>query len=120
MLACRAHEHKLDVLCEVHDEEQLQRAVDAECNMIGVNSRDLRTFKVDLETAFRLADLIPKSVLRVAESGIHTGAEVAGLRAAGYQAFLVGESLMKAKSVGEALRTLLVDAERESDASIRK
>jgi indole-3-glycerol phosphate synthase len=109
-LADRAAEFKLDVLCEVHDTEELHRALDAGCTLIGVNSRDLRTFKVDLETAFRLADSIPKNVLSVAESGIHNGADIARLRAAGYQAFLIGESLMKAKSPGAALKELLVEA----------
>jgi len=102
-----AREHGLDVLCEVHGEEELQGALDAGCDLIGVNCRDLRTFKVDLETAFRLAAHIPKNCVRVAESGIHTGSDVARLRAAGYQAFLIGESLMKAESPGEALRGLL-------------
>jgi indole-3-glycerol phosphate synthase len=109
-LALAARNQGLDVLCEAHDEHELRLAIDAGCDLIGVNSRDLRTFKVDLETAFRLADLIPKNVLRVAESGIHNGADIARLRAAGYQAFLVGESLMKAESPGEALRTLLTEA----------
>lgn len=120
MLAGRANQYALDVLCEVHDEEELQHAADAGCSLIGVNSRDLRTFKVDLETAFRLADLIPKNALRVAESGIHSGGDIARLRAAGYQAFLIGESLMKAKSPGDALKALLVEAEREALALIRK
>ena len=119
-LACRAAEYQLDVLCEVHDENELQRAIDLGCDLIGVNSRDLQTFKVDLETAIRLADRIPKNALRVAESGIHNAADIARLRATGYQAFLIGESLMKAKSPGEALKALLVEAERESHALIKK
>jgi indole-3-glycerol phosphate synthase len=119
-LARRASEYTLDALCEVHDEEELQHALDAGCTLIGVNSRDLRTFKVDLETAFRLANLIPKNALPVAESGIHSRAEIARLRAVGYWAFLIGESLMKAKSPGEELRTFLVEAERESHTLIRK
>jgi len=109
-LANAARDQGLDVLCEVHDEEELQRAVDAGCDLIGVNSRDLRTFTVDLETAFHLASLIPKNVVRVAESGIHSGVDIARLRAAGYQAFLIGESLMNAKSPGDTLRTLMAEA----------
>jgi indole-3-glycerol phosphate synthase len=107
--AKRAHEYQLDVLCEAHDEEELQRALDAGCDLVGVNSRDLKTFKVDLEAAFRLAKLIPKGVLSVAESGIHTGADISRLRAAGYKAFLIGESLMKGERPGEALRALLAE-----------
>jgi indole-3-glycerol phosphate synthase len=106
-LAVGARLHGLDVLCEVHDEAELQRALDAGCDLIGVNTRDLRTFKVDAETAFRLAEKLPKSVVRVAESGIGSGEDIARLRAAGYQAFLVGESLMRAAAVGEALRELV-------------
>jgi indole-3-glycerol phosphate synthase len=97
----------LDVLCEVHDEEELQRALDAKCDLIGVNTRDLRTFKVDVETAFGLAERLPENVVRVAESGIRSGEDIARLRAAGYQAFLIGESLMRADSPGEALRELM-------------
>jgi indole-3-glycerol phosphate synthase len=106
-LARAARSRGLDVLCEVHDEEELHRALEAECDLIGVNTRDLRTFKVDLETAFALAEKIPASVVRVAESGIRSAEDVAQLRTAGYDAFLVGESLMRAASPGDALRELM-------------
>lgn len=108
--AKRAREYKLDVLCEAHEEEELQRALDAGCDLVGVNSRDLKTFKVDLEAAFRLAKLIPKSVLSVAESGIHSGADISRLRASGYKAFLIGESLMKAERPGGALQAFLSES----------
>jgi indole-3-glycerol phosphate synthase len=110
-LARDARSHGLDVLCEVHDEEELQRALDAGCDLIGVNSRDLRTFKVDVETAFRLAERLPKNVVKVAESGIRSGEDIARLRAAGYQAFLIGETLMRAERPGEALLALVASAE---------
>ncbi len=106
-LARRAREFKLDVLCEAHDEAELERALDAGCDLIGVNSRDLRTFQVDLGTALRLAERIPAGVVKVAESGIHGAEDVRQLRAAGYDAFLIGESLMKAERPGKALRELL-------------
>ncbi len=106
-LSSAARNYSLDVLCEVHDAEELARALDAGCNLIGVNSRDLRTFNVDLETALRLAEKFPSNIVRVAESGIHSGDDIARLRAAGYHAFLVGESLMRAPSPGAVLRQLL-------------
>ncbi len=109
-LRIQSRDYDLDVLCEVHDDEELQRAIDAGCNLIGVNNRDLRTFQIDLKTAFRLAGQLPKNVLPVAESGIHAGQDIARLRAVGYQGFLVGESLMKAAAPGEALRALLTEA----------
>jgi indole-3-glycerol phosphate synthase len=109
-LAARAREYQLDVLWEAHDEEELERALDAGCDLVGVNNRDLKTFKVDLETAFRLSSLIPRNVLSVAESGIHTGADISRLRAAGYRGFLIGESLMKAPMPGLALGALLTEA----------
>ena len=109
-LAGIARSHSLDVLCEAHDEEELQRALDAGCDLIGINSRNLRTFEVNLETAFRLADKIPDACVRVAESGIQSGADIARLRSAGYEAFLIGESLMKAERPGEALAKLTEEA----------
>lgn len=101
---------QLDVLCEVHDEEELGRALDTGCDLIGVNSRDLKTFKVNLNTAFRVADILPHDVVAVAESGIETGVDIARLRSAGYDAFLIGESLMRAESPGEALKQLLIES----------
>jgi indole-3-glycerol phosphate synthase len=109
-LAKRAAELKLDVLCEVHDEEELGRALDAGCELIGVNSRDLKTFKVDLNTALRVGDMLPHGVVAVAESGIENGHDLARLRAAGYDAFLIGETLMKANSPAMALKALLAEA----------
>jgi indole-3-glycerol phosphate synthase len=98
----------LDILCEVHDGEELMRALDAGSDLIGVNTRDLRTFQVDLGTAFSLAEKFPANVVRVAESGIHSSSDIARLQAAGYHAFLVGESLMRAPSPEAALRELLI------------
>lgn len=97
----------LDVLCEVHDEGELERALAAGCDIIGVNSRNLRTFEVDLQTPQRLARRLPAGVLSIAESGIHSVEDLQTLRAAGYQVFLVGESLMKAPHPGEVLRELI-------------
>jgi len=111
-LAKRAAGLSLDVLCEVHDEEELGRALDAGCELIGVNSRDLRTFKTDLATAFRVADFLPYGVVAIAESGIETGGDIARLRSAGYDGFLIGGALMKAPSPGDALKALLTDSAR--------
>jgi indole-3-glycerol phosphate synthase len=109
-LAGIARSHGLDVLCEAHNEEELQRALDAGCDLIGVNSRNLYTFEVALDTAFRLAEKIPATCVRVAESGIQSGTDIARLLTAGYEAFLIGESLMKAERPGEALAKLMEEA----------
>ena len=90
----------------------------AGCDIIGVNSRDLCTFQVDLETPFRLACRIPADVLRVAESGIHSPEEIQKLRDSGYEAFLIGEALMKARSPGDALRDL-ISTVKESAADVK-
>jgi indole-3-glycerol phosphate synthase len=102
-----AHQHELDVLCEVHSAEELDRAIDLGCDAYGVNNRDLRTFEVSLETSLRLADRLPAGAVRVAESGIHTAEDIERLRSAGFEAFLIGESLMRHADPGAALRALL-------------
>ena len=106
----RASELQLDVLCEVHDGAELQRALDAGCETIGVNNRDLHTFRVDLNTSLQLAELMPPGVVKVAESGIESGEDIARLREAGFDALLVGEFLMRAPHPGDALRALLAQA----------
>jgi len=98
----------------------LQRALGLGAEIIGVNNRDLRTFEVDLGTAERLAPKIPSKVLRVAESGIQSGADLRRLRACGYDAFLVGESLMRADDPGRALVTMLAEATDISRNAKRK
>jgi indole-3-glycerol phosphate synthase len=107
LLARAARSQSLDILCEVHDEGELERALDTGCDLIGVNTRDLRTFKVGPETAFRLAKRLPKNIVRVAESGIRTAEDIVRLRSAGYEAFLIGEALMRAKRPGEVLHELI-------------
>ncbi len=93
-------------LVEVHDAGELDVAVGSGAEIIGVNNRNLHTFEVTLETSLALARKIPDSVVRVSESGIHSAVDVKKLRDAGYQAFLVGEHLMKSPDPAAALRAL--------------
>jgi len=102
-----AHRQGLDVLCEVHTAEELERVRDLGCDAYGVNNRDLSTFAVSLETSLRLADRLPPGAVRVTESGIHTSEDIERLHAAGFDAFLIGESLMRHADPGAALRALL-------------
>jgi indole-3-glycerol phosphate synthase len=102
-----AEQYRMAALVEIHDEEELKPALESGARMIGVNNRDLRTFEVDLNVSLRLADKIPANLVKVAESGLHSAADVRLLHAAGYQAFLVGEHLMKSSDAGQALRALL-------------
>jgi indole-3-glycerol phosphate synthase len=96
-----------DALVEVHDERELERAVEGGARLIGVNNRDLKDFKVDLGTSERLGALMPKDAIRVAESGIRTRADVERLRSAGFHAFLVGESLLRQSDRAQAVRALV-------------
>jgi len=108
-LALLAAELGLDVLVEVHDEEELERALAIPAPLIGVNNRDLRTFETTIETTLRLAPSIPYDRLLVTESGIRTPDDVARLRAEGIEAFLVGETFMRADDPGAALAKLFAD-----------
>jgi indole-3-glycerol phosphate synthase len=102
-----AKELQLDALVEVHDAAELDRALAAGCDLIGVNNRNLHTFEVSLDTSLDLATRIPAEIIKVAESGIDSPASIARLRHAGFDAFLIGESLMRATSPGDALQALL-------------
>jgi indole-3-glycerol phosphate synthase len=106
-----AHDLSLDVLVEVHAVCELDRVLDTlgekGADAIGVNNRDLNTFDVRMDTSLELIDRVPRSVLRVAESGISTLDHIARLRVAGYDAFLIGESLMRQPDPGDALAALL-------------
>jgi indole-3-glycerol phosphate synthase len=109
-----AHTLALDVLVEVHTAEELDRVLDAlgesGADAIGVNNRNLKSFEVRLETSLELAATIPSSVVSVTESGIATRAELICLRTAGFDAFLIGESLMRQADPGAALKELLAGA----------
>jgi indole-3-glycerol phosphate synthase len=110
-LAAAARQIGLDVLVEVHTAEELDRVLDAlgetGADAIGVNNRDLRTFEVSPEISLALVNRIPASVVRVTESGISTAEDIARLRTAGFDAFLIGESLMRQADPGAALAALL-------------
>jgi len=97
----------LDVLVEAHDQAELDWALAAGADLVGVNNRDLRTFSTTLETTERLAATLPAGTLLVAESGIHTRDDLARMVRAGAQAVLIGEAFMKAPDPGTALRELL-------------
>lgn len=104
--AC-ARELGLDVLLEVHDEAELETALQTDCELIGINNRDLRTFVTDLATTERLLPLMPPGRFVVAESGIYGRADIERLQAAGAGAFLIGESLMRETDIEAKLRKLL-------------
>ena len=100
----------LAVLTEVHERRELDRALEAGAEVIGVNNRNLRTLTVDLAASHELIDAIPEDVVAVAESGLRAGADLASLHKTGYDAFLIGESLMRRPSPGGELAALLADA----------
>ena len=97
----------MDAVVEVHDEEELGRALDAGSRIIGINNRDLRTFEVDLGVSARLARMLPGGVIAIAESGISSGADIKRLRDQGVHVFLIGETFMKAPDPGAELKNLI-------------
>ena len=105
-LAQLAAELSLDVLVEVHDASELDRALATDATLIGINNRNLRTFETRLDTTLNLLSRVPKDRIVVTESGIHTPADVALMRENGVHAFLVGEAFMRASDPGEKLVTL--------------
>jgi indole-3-glycerol phosphate synthase len=106
LLHALAVEVGLDVLVEIHDEAELERALAAEATVIGVNQRDLVTFEVDHERACRMGALIPDSAVKVAESGVRGADDARALQRAGYDAVLVGESLVIASNPAAAVAAL--------------
>jgi indole-3-glycerol phosphate synthase len=113
-LGSEARNMGLDVLCETHDRHEMERAVALGFDLIGVNSRDLRSFVVRTELFSELASSMPKGAVMVAESGIRSADDIVRLREAGYEAFLVGETLMRHPDPGAALAVLL-DREHSSN-----
>lgn len=106
MLAAKAHELGLEVLLEIHNEQELEYIED-NIDMVGVNNRNLGTFHTDVENSFRLAEKLPKEILLVSESGISSPQTVRQLRAAGFRGFLIGENFMKAPQPGDALKEFI-------------
>ena len=103
----------MDALVEVHTAEEMRRATDSGATLIGVNNRDLRTFRVSLDVSARLAHDVPRGVSLISESGMRTGTDIRNLLDMGYSGFLIGETLMRADQPGEALRALLDEAGKE-------
>lgn len=100
----------VDVLTEVHDDDEARRAIDAGADIVGVNNRNLKTLAVSVDTAHRIAPLIAPARVKVAESGLRTGQDIAALQAVGYGAFLIGERFMTEADPGVGLAQVIADA----------
>jgi indole-3-glycerol phosphate synthase len=94
-LAALAHSFGLEVLLEVHNEEELKKSLDAGADLMGVNNRDLKTFNLSIEVSKRLANMIPSGVVKVSESGIESVEAILDLKTYGYEGFLMGQNFMQ-------------------------
>ena len=99
----------LDVLLEVHNEEELQKSIMPSLDMLGVNNRNLKTFEVSLETSKELSELIPNDFVKVSESGISSTTAITALKPYGYRGFLIGENFMKTENPGESAKQFIKD-----------
>ncbi len=97
----------MNAIVEVHDAEELDKALDADARIIGINNRDLRTFDVDLKVSINLSKKVPGDKIVIAESGIGSIKDIDGLRAEGVHVFLIGETFMKAVDPGQKLKELI-------------
>jgi indole-3-glycerol phosphate synthase len=114
-----AREHGMDVLIEVHDEAELERALRLSSPLIGVNNRNLKTLETSLDTTHRLAPLVPDDRMLVCESGLYTPQDLAEMAGIGARCFLIGESLMHQEDVAQAVQNLLSDPAPPSTISER-
>jgi indole-3-glycerol phosphate synthase len=106
-LSLCAHQLELEVLLEVHNQAELEKALMPSLDMIGVNNRNLKTFEVDLRHSRELSNYIPKDFVKVSESGIGNVAAIKGLKPHGFQGFLIGESFMKTDNPGESAKEFI-------------
>lgn len=108
-LAAFARTLGLEVLLEVHQEEEIEENISPNMNLVGVNNRDLKDFSVSIDRSFELADKIPSSFTKISESGISSAAAIRDLKKVGYKGFLIGESFMKTSKPGQACHKLIVE-----------
>ncbi len=104
----------MEVLVEIHEAPEIERSITSGTSLVGVNNRDLKSLEVNLETSFRLADLLPKEMLKISESGIHTPQDMQALSACGYSGFLIGESFMRSSKPENACK-IFIDSLYSSD-----
>ena len=102
----------MDTLIEIHNAEELERALDLSPELLGVNNRNLKTLDVDLHTSYTLAERIPPEIFKISESGIGSAKEIKTLQSHGYQGFLIGESLMKEQNISQKLKNI-IDTDQE-------